>query len=87
MGLEDQLRLFERIALMEAKLASTIEKLNNLVTTVESNIKDYSGDRDTPSILSRVIQLEEFKRGIWWSLGVLYTSMIGVIVTLIVRKL
>ena len=74
----------ERIVTLEAKLAATIDKLDTLVDTVAER---YEGDSKTPGIVSRIIQLEEFKRGLWWSLGVLYTAVMGIIATLLARKL
>lgn len=89
--MDRQLDVLTRIIALETKLASTIEKLDSAIDTVVEKQDElnqlYQGSNITPSLLSRIISLEEFKRAVFWSVGVLYTALIGILVTLIARKL
>lgn len=71
------IEVLSRIISLETKLASTIDKLDTLIDSVDYKLNQYSGDAHTPSLISRVIQLEEFNKTIKWSLGIIYTAIVG----------
>lgn len=74
-----------RIISLETKLASTIDKLDSLIESVESKLSQFSGNANTPSIVSRVIQLENFNSTLRWSIGIIYTVLVGLILNLLVK--
>ncbi len=75
-----------RIISLETKLASTIDKLDSLIENVESKLSQFSGNANTPSIISRVIQLENFNSTLRWSIGIIYTVLVGLILNLLLKK-
>lgn len=83
--------LRERLAALEAKLEHSIDRLETAIELTNRNNQKiqslYDGDYQTPSLLARVISLERtnatFAKAFW----VLYTAVIGTLITLIMRKL
>lgn len=67
--MDRQLDVLTRIMALETKLASTIEKLDSAIDTVVEKQDElnqlYQGSNITPSLLSRIISLEEFKRTVF----------------------
>jgi len=84
------IEILKRIILLEERLSITMEKLSNLIDTMDENyrsiVRKYEGDERTPSIPSRIISLEEFNRSLRWGLGVLYTAVVGVVVKLLIDE-
>lgn len=78
---DEQLEVLKRIITLETKLGVTISKLDALVDMVKDR---YEGNSQTPSIVSRIIQLEEFKKTALWSLSVLYSAVIAAVSSLLV---
>lgn len=78
---DEQLEVLKRIITLETKLGVTILKLDALVDMVKDR---YEGNSQTPSIVSRIIQLEEFKKTALWSLSVLYSAVIAAVSSLLV---
>lgn len=87
----DNLDILERIIKLESKLAATAEKLDSLVDSIDHKYTTLSakfdGDHNTPSIHSRVLQLESVIRSVKWGIGVLYGAVITMIIELILHKL
>ncbi len=81
------IEVLTRIISLETKLAATIDKIDRLVDLVERRHNSLAGDETTPSILSRVISLEESRKNVKWFLATIYSAILGIIVTLIERKL
>lgn len=74
-----------RIISLETKLASTIDKLDTLIDSVDYKLSQYSGDANTPSIISRIIQLENFNSTLRWSIGIIYTVLVGLVLNLFLK--
>lgn len=81
------LEVLTRIISLETKLAVTIEKLDRLVDSVEEKLNQFAGDANTPSVTSRILNLESFNRTIRWSIGLIYTGLIGLIIAYIKEKI
>lgn len=79
-------QLSTRISTLENRLTNTTNTLDKLIKDFESLMLKYEGDGARPSILSRIIQLEQFQNTLRWSIGVLYSAVIGLLVTLILKK-
>lgn len=86
-----ELEHLERIIQLEAKLTYTIQKLDTLIDDVKTKHETwnelYQGSDSTPSIPSRIISLESFVQTAKWTIGVLYTAVVAVIVKLLTEKL
>ncbi len=80
------MEILSRIIALETRLAAVVERIDSLVDLVESRHNLIAGDGKTPSILSRVIALENFNTTLRWSLGILYTALISLVVAYIKDK-
>lgn len=69
--------VLNRVIAVEIKLESALDRLDGLLDTVNERLRIYEGDANTPNLISRVIALEEFQTAIKWSIGIIYTSIIG----------
>lgn len=89
--LKSQIEILQRIIILETKLANTIDRLQEIVESVNNNQIRYlnvmAGDAETPGLTSRILTLEEFKRTATWALGVLFSALIGGVIAFIVRKI
>lgn len=89
--LKSQMEILQRIIILETKLANTIDRLQDIVKSVNNNQVRYlnfiTGDGETPGLHSRLDRLEDFKRTATWALGVLFSALIGGIVTFVIRKI
>lgn len=88
---DDKLNVLTRIVVLETRLASTIEKLDSLISEMSDRYRIlqsiYEGDRETPSLLSRVISIERFNATLRWSISVIYVALIGILLKMIGDKL
>ena len=84
-----QAQLMERIILIESRLSMTIDKLTDLIETVQANQENFfeyfNGNSVTPGMVSRIITLEEFRRTSIWMIGVLYVALVSALVGLLVN--
>jgi hypothetical protein len=88
---EEYVQLLQRITVLETKLAALIQSLEVLVRSVDNRHREimsiYEGDNVTPNLTARLITLERLASTLKWSLGVLYTAVVGLIVSFIKEKL
>lgn len=88
---DDKLNVLTRIVVLETRLSSTIEKLDSLITEMSERYRllqnIYEGDRETPSLLSRVINIERFNSTLRWSISVIYVALVGILLKMIGDKL
>lgn len=86
----NQIDVISRIVTLEIRLTNTIDKLDHLIDVVERRHSDlyerYEGSGIHPSILSRLQLLESFNSSLRWTIGVLYTAVIAMLLNLIVRR-
>lgn len=77
MSNEDKyLEILTRIINLESRLSYTVERLNGLITKVENRLAELDGDHETPSLMSRVLNLEKSEKTFRWVVGVLYTAVV-----------
>lgn len=88
---DNELEFMERIIRLEERLTNTIGKLDNLISTVEKNYialnRIHQGDGNVPSLVSRILTLEDFYKTVRWTVGLLYAAVITIIVKLIADKI
>lgn len=81
------IQILGRIITLETRLANTIEKIDKLVDTVERRHTMLAGDENTPSLISRVINLEQSKKTAAWFFASIYTALLGLVISFIKDRL
>jgi hypothetical protein len=87
----EYVEVLTRLVCVENRLSSTIEKIDTLIARVEARFnnmeKIYMGDSVTPSLVSRVLDLEKTKTAVNWMLGVVFTAVVGLLFNVLHAKI
>ena len=81
------LDILERIVVVETKLTSMIQKVEQLIGHFAEQQKDHqvllTGSWNEPGLIARVAALEESRKTVRWALGVIYVAIITAAVRVI----
>jgi len=80
----------DRLTVLETKLDQSIDRLEDAINLANRNNEKiealYHGDYRTPSLLARVIALEKFNATLTKTIWIMYTAVIGTLITLLIRN-